>query len=807
MAAASAPPAVKLPPGQVLDAQQGNRLRQCMRHIDAQEYAKAIRVADSILEEFPDHAETLAMKAVALHGNDRKDGDDGAYAVAKLAIQKYMKSCVAWHSLGIIHRRDKNYIEAMKCCKMAMRLDVGPGEANANLIRDLSTLSIHLRDWETFESTRQKALNQKGNVRFNWIALAAAHHAQGHYAMADAIVTVMAMAMDTGDNDVERSEVNLYRAEVALLAGLPQKAVEILEQSKTARPGTSGFIADEIAAIDVASRAYENAGRNADAESCLWILLGEKNCEQDRILQLARLRGIAPFPKVTRSQPVTTPDHLKCVGGLPDFSLLQTAEQRRQFLALLDDVKAKLPKCELPLRLALDVTNDEDDFRARFISFARPYIVKMISSLSSVVKSLYDAAALGDGTSRQAGAASAAAAASGSSSAQRKLGIIEELLLQWRDKLQRGEFDIPALFPAGAPALAKDRNPQLVVWIFVFLATHYQRSGRLTEALAEIEKAIAHTPTIEMLYLFKAKILQKSGRLAEAAAAADFARKLDLQDKYLNGKAAKYFFRAGDVAQADATLAIFHKPSPVKDTHLTMFESQCTWYEIECGDAFAEKGDLVTAIQHYKLIEKHNDDNHAELFDFHSYTLRRCNIRSWIDVVFTEDHFGSTKFYLEAAPKLISVYIKVFDDKEGEAGVRSRFIPRPPIDFDNATFPTPAERTDAQKHAEQLEKDFILQVDLSEPLKKCEPYLAALATYAPHEVSSHELAFEVHLRAQRPVLCAKAIVAVSRLPGSKAAKKAVALTQSLKAWLSTSAAAVDARVRAAVTSVLARIEA
>lgn len=57
----------------------------------------------------------------------------------------------------------------------------------------------------------------------------------------------------------------------------------------------------------------------------------------------------------------------------------------------------------------------------------------------------------------------------------------------------------------------------------------------------------------------KAMVLKRAGDPLGAAHAMEEARLLDGQDRFLNGKAAKYWLRAGDVKKAEELLAMFTK--------------------------------------------------------------------------------------------------------------------------------------------------------------------------------------------------------------------------------------------------------
>jgi hypothetical protein len=59
----------------------------------------------------------------------------------------------------------------------------------------------------------------------------------------------------------------------------------------------------------------------------------------------------------------------------------------------------------------------------------------------------------------------------------------------------------------------------------------------------------------------KARTLKRAGDPMGAAKYLEYARKLDLQDRFLNTKSAKYMFRAGLVEPANTLLGLFTKVS------------------------------------------------------------------------------------------------------------------------------------------------------------------------------------------------------------------------------------------------------
>jgi N-alpha-acetyltransferase 15/16, NatA auxiliary subunit len=147
----------------------------------------------------------------------------------------------------------------------------------------------------------------------------------------------------------------------------------------------------------------------------------------------------------------------------------------------------------------------------------------------------------------------------------------------------------------------------------VLVSQHYDTMGDRVRALELAEEAIAHTPTVPDLYLFKGRVLKHLGRLWEASDAADYARKLDLSDRYLNSsvaclvvpvlthtvtlgetffcrKSTKYKLRAGRIEEAKATISLFARDSA--DAMANVRDVQTVWFELECAHAYARAGNL-----------------------------------------------------------------------------------------------------------------------------------------------------------------------------------------------------------------------
>lgn len=87
-------------------------------------------------------------------------------------------------------------------------------------------------------------------------------------------------------------------------------------------------------------------------------------------------------------------------------------------------------------------------------------------------------------------------------------------------------------------------DPSVLLWSYYFYANFLDGIGRTVEALQYIDRAVSHTPTVVDLYLSRGRMYRRAGDVLRASYWANYARELDLADRYLNVKCTKFFLRA-----------------------------------------------------------------------------------------------------------------------------------------------------------------------------------------------------------------------------------------------------------------------
>jgi peptide alpha-N-acetyltransferase len=174
-------------------------------------------------------------------------------------------------------------------------------------------------------------------------------------------------------------------------------------------------------------------------------------------------------------------------------------------------------------------------------------------------------------------------------------------------------------------------GPTHKLWSLALLGDHKRRQGDPAGALALAERALAHTPTVIELYTLKARALKALGRVGEAADVLVAARGLDLADRHINSKAAKYLARADRPAEAFDTVALFARHDGGEPL-AQVTDMQHMWLEVETGAAHARRGEVAMALKRFHDVMRHFDDYVRDQFDFHAYSLRRMTLRTYLEV-------------------------------------------------------------------------------------------------------------------------------------------------------------------------------
>lgn len=210
---------------------------------------------------------------------------DEAFALAKVALQCDMKSHVCWHVYGLLYRAVKNFEEAIKAYKFALRLEPD----SQQIQRDLALLQVQMRDYPGYIVSRKAMMQARPNVRSTWTALALAHHLNGDVAEAERVMTAYedTLKVVPPKTDFENAEAVMYKNSLIAEQGDIERALEHLE--KDAKQNLDG-----LAVLELRASYLTKLGRKDEAVKAYHALLN-RNAEYKKYYDgLVEAMEIAP---------------------------------------------------------------------------------------------------------------------------------------------------------------------------------------------------------------------------------------------------------------------------------------------------------------------------------------------------------------------------------------------------------------------------------------------------------------------------------------------------------------------------------
>lgn len=252
---------------QPLPSKEQTLFRHLVQHYEGKQYKKGIKAADQILRKHPNHGDTQAMKALVLSCQGK---ETEAFELCKLALRNAMKSHVCWHVYGLLYRGVRNYEEAIKAYRFALKLE----PESPQIARDLALLQMQMRDYTGLVQSRRQAVQSKPGIRSNWTALAVALHLNGDLAGAEDVLKKFeeTLKQPPPKGDLENQEAVLYKISVIAESGDVQRALEQVDAVyKTA--------VDRTAIMEMRAEYLLKLDKKEDAEKAYRALL-DRNAER-----------------------------------------------------------------------------------------------------------------------------------------------------------------------------------------------------------------------------------------------------------------------------------------------------------------------------------------------------------------------------------------------------------------------------------------------------------------------------------------------------------------------------------------------
>ncbi|KAL8843438.1 MAG: hypothetical protein Q9176_002051 [Flavoplaca citrina] len=702
-----------------LGSKERSLFKQVVEHYEAKHFKKGIKAANQILNKNPNHGDTQAMKALIMNA---QGNSDEAFVLCKAALKNAMKSHVCWHVYGVLWRCVKNYEEASKAYKFALKLEPD----SQQILRDLAILQMQMRDYEGYIKSRRMILQSSGprgknsNSRQNWTGLAVAQHLAGDLYDAEKTLTTFEETLRNppSKSDNEHSEAVLYKNTIIAEMGETERALDHLD-------AVFKHNLDRTAVMEMRAQYLLQLGRNQEAEKAYRALL-DRNA-----------------------------DYRMYYEGLRKALNLEDSDIE-SLKILYDEWARKSPRSDTPKRVPLDFLEGEE-FRKAADQYLQQMLHKGVPSTFANIKSLY------------------------SNSAKRD--TIQELVESYLDgtyaPLMNGSSEEQT---KGEKASATEKS-LFDMAVLYFLAQHYNyhRSQDLARAMELIDRAIEAQPEEVNFHMTKARIWKHRGNSRKASETMEKARSLDEKDRYINTKAAKYQLRNSENDAAAANMGKFTRKEAVGGPLGDLIEMQCMWYITEDGEAYLRQGKLGLALKRFMSVNDIFDTWQEDQFDFHTFSLRKGQIRAYIDMVKWQDHLREHPFFSRAAISAVQIYIRLFDDPhlrdESFNGMNGSLDKMSPGEAKKAQKKARKarekqeqadhEKVDAKKTAgggadgdsKKADKDprGAKLVSTAEPLLDAMKFLTPLLEFSPKNIAAQQVGFEVFLRRKKYMLALRCL--------------------------------------------------
>ncbi|CAE7537482.1 NAA15 [Symbiodinium pilosum] len=784
---------------QPLPAKDQAVFRSIVKFYETKQYKKGLKAADSILKKHPDHGETLCMKGLTVSYLDRKEE---AYELVRKGLKCDLKSHVCWHVYGLLYRQDRDYFEAVKCYRQALRID----QENLQILRDLSLLQIHRRDVHGFAETRRKLLQVKSSARLNWVGYAIAEHLCENYELAWKCIDNYENSFKEQDtsaaSDYENSELHLYKAAIMEEAGKFKDSLSCLKENENK-------IVDKIGLLEMQGRlcmflgSHEEAAGyfkrlvNINTEHHVYALAYMASQPQfssfwpplpapaTQVEQSDLCNGTASqaLPRSILSFPSTLhPEGMPVFGWLPPKHALKpqrrliigrkqhkrrvdtlepvvalTDEQEDEVIQFFDGLKAEYPKSDSMKRLPLFFLTGQR-FKRKLDEYLRSRLRKGVPSLFRTMRSYYFTPG--------------------------KPQLIEELLLQYVRCLKE---DISWFGPLTGesqdpPEMSDEEPPSALLFTLMTLAEHFDFMGETHKALEYVNEAIDHTPTLVEVYACKARIYKHAGDLENSAQCYEEVRQMDLADRYLNTQCVRALLRVDDT-QGGMEKALLFSKEPDSQEAANLHDMQCMWYESAVGRSYKRQKKYGKALKQFHETFKHFHDIAEDQFDFHNYCLRKTTLKAYVAMLRMQERLYSHRFYRRAAKDAVNIYLEIFDAKaRGEEILTTEGAAagdEAELSAEEKKKLKHKKKREAQKEAQKAsdkpstgqkpkkvdddpEGEKLLQQDAME---QCSKIVRTLVQHSSLDAATHVLTYEVFSRQGKMIHCLQALRKLWELGG------------------------------------------
>lgn len=475
---------------------------------------------------------------------------------------------MCWHVYGLLHRADRNYAEAIKAYKQALRID----SDNLQILRDLSMLQIQMRDLDGFAVTRHTILTLKPNGKINWLAFALAKHLNGDLRGAVSVIDIYLGTLTEGAPELARgfeaSELALYRN--MILDEIPGNTTEALSHLITC----SNIVVDRTSWLITKAKYHLKIREFEECRNTVLDIFARGMTENFKVHSLYMCCVLEYDNDVLEE--AWSLFGTRTAASLIPFSCDEKEKLLRSYENELFPLYGKSAAVQ---RAAMSLVSDEKLVGVLDV-FIRKSLVKGVPSLCRELGSFLLVECDG------------------------RFQVVNDPVDVVKHSVYRTMVDLVDQYMASLESdnklLQSDEFPEppsTTFWTWYCRAGLHEIAGEFEEGIAMLDKCIAHTPTAVDVYELKARLLKSRGDITGAAECLDKGRDLDRQDRYINNQTTRYMLEAGMVDEALNRISMFTKHEGNPEANL--YDMQCSWYELALAACHKSKQEWGKSLKNY----------------------------------------------------------------------------------------------------------------------------------------------------------------------------------------------------------------
>ncbi len=511
----------------------------------------------------------------------------------------FPRSHVCWHVYGLIYRSERNYNEAIKAYKQALRID----KQNHQILKDLALLQIQMRDLEGFTKTQHAILDIKPSLKGNWLAFALGKHMSGDLRGAVNVIDIFLGTLEEGSIELQRnfetSELAMYKN--SILAEIAESHSDNNEEDwKNALQhleGCKDIVGDKLGMLKMKGLYELQLKKYPEAKQTFMNLLLRGSTE-DHAVHTGYMCAVLKIDKALCRKFLKKKSGARTLASLLILTPNQISVLQKEYQTTLQDtfVKSVAVKRVTLSLLALDiqdtsgaiaVTKEHD---SSFGSYIQKNLRRGVPSLGEDLSALFlIECSFNKGEYRIA-----------KDPVDIKAHPVYIYVIRLIDEYIASLSEKNSTFP-NSEAI---EPPSTLLWTWYLRAVMHEIVHEFSEGLELAEKCLNQTPTGVDLYELKGRLLKSAGDVHAAAKCLDKGRELDKQDRYICNQTTKYFLQANKEDIAFERMSLFTKHE--NDPGQNISDMQVTWYELEIAACLARKGMLGKSLKWYSTFTSMN---------------------------------------------------------------------------------------------------------------------------------------------------------------------------------------------------------